>query len=253
MKKLVVFILALLSLVAAMPVQKGLPESAKGKTQYEVHFNRGGIHAKMATATLTLEDARWQEHPAYFANFTVRAANVFKLFMLGEYKVNILLSKEDNHPYTYSFPHKKKGKKRLLEFFYKEQEVESVLQIEDEPEPTRKVYPTEGLPTLDVASFALYLRSLDPATIQRGPMPVKLLLASVCIPAELTYLGEDNAFWPGEAAYHYQVKMQGRGLMENGAGDEIHIWVSPQPEHALRGLQVMLKKSSVLAKMVLPE
>ena len=108
MKKLVVFILVLLPLVAAMPVQKGLPESAKGKTQYEVHFNRGGIHAKMATATLTLEDARWQEHPAYFANFTVRAANVFKLFMLGEYKVNILLSKEDNHPYTYSFPHKKR-------------------------------------------------------------------------------------------------------------------------------------------------
>lgn len=253
MKRVVVFILALLPLLAAMPPRLGLPESAKGESQYEVHYNRGSFHAKMATATLTLKDASWQEKPAYLANYTVRAANVFKLFMLNEYKVNIYLSKDDAHPYFYSFPHKKKGKDRLLEFFYKEQEVESVLKIEDQAEPVRRVFPLEGQPTLDIASFALFLRCLEPASIQNGSMPVNLLMATTCVPAELTYLGEDSTFWPNEAAYHYQVKMVGRGLMENGAGDIIQIWVSPKPEHELRGLQVDLKKGSVLAKMILPE
>lgn len=253
MKKIVVFILALLPLLAAMPPRLGLPESAKGESQYEVRYNRGSLHAKMATATLTLEDALWQDKPAYYVNFTIRATSVFKLFMLNEYQVNIYLSKDDTHPYFYSFPHKKKGKERLLEFFYKEQEVESVLQIEDQAEPVRQVFPTEGLPTLDIASFALFLRSLEPSAFQNVTMPVNLLLATSVVPAELTYMGEDSTFWPNEAAYHYQVKMVGRGLMENGAGDVIEIWVSPQPEHALRGLQVDLKKGSVLAKMVLPE
>ncbi len=253
MKKLVVLILVLLPLVAAMPPRHGLPESAKGVTQYEVHYNRGGLHAKMATATFMLNDAAWQENPAYFSNFTVRAANVFKLFMLGEYKVNIFLSKEDMHPYYYSFPHKKKGKQRHLEFFYKEQEVESVLQIEDYPEPIRQVYATEGIPTLDVASFALFLRSLDPTDIRGHSVRVSLLLATCSVPAELRYMGEDYDFWPGEVSYRYQVNMLGRGLMENGAGNEIDIWVSGQAEHALRGLQVELKKGAILAKMVQPE
>ena len=253
MKKVVVFILALLALLAAMPPRLGLPESAKGESQYEVHYNRGSFHAKMATATLTLKDASWREKPAYLANYTVRAANVFKLFMLNEYKVNIYLSKDDASPYFYSFPHKKKGKDRQLEFYYGEQEVESVLHIEGQAEPTRRVFSTEGKPTQDIASFAFFVRSLDPSALQSGPMPVNLLLATSLVPAELSYLGEDASFWPGEATYLYQVKMLGRGLMENGAGDIIQIWVSPKPEHELRGLQVDLKKGSVLAKMALPE
>lgn len=253
MKKLVVYFLALLPLVAAMPPKHGLPESAKGVTRYDVHYNRGGLHAKMATATLTLEDALWQEKPAYFASFTVRAANVFKLFMLNEYKVNLFISKDDTRPYYYSFPHKKKGQERHLEFFYKEQEVESVLQMEDFPEPVRQAYPMEGKPTLDIASFAIYLRSLDPAALKGAPLRVNLLLATSNVPAEVRYLGDDPAFWQGEAAHQFQVEMLGRGLMENGTGNIIKLWVSPAPEHALRGLQVDLKKGAVLAKMATEE
>jgi len=253
MKKLAVFILALLPLLAAVPVRKGLPESAKGESQYEVHYNYGSIHAKMATATLTMEDATWQEMPAYFANFTIRAANVFKLFLLNEYKVNLFLSKDDSHTYYYSFPHRKKGKERHLEFFYKEKEVESVLQTEGFPEPVRQVYTTDGLPTMDIASFVFYLRSLDPAELQGAPIRANLILVTESVPSELRYLGDDYAFWPGEAAWHYRVKMLGRGLMENHTGDEIDIWISPKPEHAFRGLEVKLGKATVLAKMVLPE
>lgn len=253
MKKLAVLILALLPLLAFVPERKALPEQAKGETRYAVHYNRGSIRAKMATATLVMDDGTWQEKPAFYASFSVRAANVFKLFLLNEYKVHLFLSKADMSPYYYSFPHKKKGKQRHLEFFYKEQEVESVLKIEDYPEPVRQVFQKEGKLTMEVASFALFLRCLDPAALHNEPLPVNLIMASMAVPSELTYLGEDPAFWPGEASHHYKVKMLGRGLLENGAGDEIHIWVSPEPEHPMRGLEILLGKGSVTAKMVMPE
>ena len=48
-------------------------------------------------------------------------------------------------------------------------------------------------------------------------------------------------------------EMQGRGLMENGAGDEIHLWISQAPERAICGLQVNLGKNAVVAKMERPE
>ena len=253
MKKILVFILALIPLMAAMPVRKGLPESAKGESHYDVRYNYGGIHAKMATATLTVGDATWQEMPAYFANFTIRAANVFKLFLLNEYKVNLFLSKDDSRTYYYSFPHRKKGKERHLEFFYKENEVESVLQTEGFPEPVRQVYATDGIPTMDIASFVFFLRSIDPAELKGEHMRANLIMVTESVPSELRYLGEDYAYWPGEGAYHYQVKMLGRGLMENHAGDVIDIWISPQPERLFRGLEVKLGKGTVAAKMVLPE
>ena len=253
MKKLAVLILALMPLLASVPVRKALPEQAKGETQYVVHYNRGGIRAKMATATLTLDDGTWQETPAYYASFSVRAASIFKLFLLDEYKVRLFLSKVDMSPYYYSFPHKKKGRQRHLEFFYKEEVVESVLRQEDYPEPVRQVFPKEGKLTMEVASFALFLRCLDPASIRDAALPINLLMASMSVPSELSYLGDDYTYWPGEAAHHYKVKMLGRGLLENGAGDEIHIWVSPEPEHPLRGLEILLGKGSVMAKMALPE
>ena len=253
MKKFTIFILALLPLMAFVPVRKALPESAKGETHYAVHYNRGAIRAKMATATLTLDEGTWQEKPAYYGSFSVRAANVFKLFLLNEYKVRLFLSKDDMQPYYYTFPHKKKGKQHQLEFFYRENEVESILQIEDYPEPTRKVYPAEGKVTMEVASFAFFLRCLDPAALRGEPLRVNLLLASECVPSELKYLGQDKDYWPGEAAHHYVIKMLSRGLMENGAGNEIHVWISPEPERMLRGLQVVLGKGFVSAQMVLPE
>ncbi len=253
MKKIAVLILALLPLLAFVPERKALPEQAKGETRYVVHYNRGSIRAKMATATLMMDDGTWQEKPAYYASFTVRAASIFKLFLLGEYKVRLFLSKDDMSPYYYSFPHKKKGKQRNLEFFYKEEVVESVLKQEDYPEPVRQTFPKEGKLTMEVASFALFLRCLDPASIRNEPLPVNLLMASMLVTSELSYLGDDYSFWPGEAARHYKVKMLGRGLLENGSGDEIHIWVSPEPEHPMRGLEILLGKGSVTAKMVVPE
>ena len=252
MKKLV-FILALLPLLAFVPERKALPEQAKGETRYVVHYTRGSIRAKMATATLTMDDGVWQEKPAYYASFSVRAANVFKLFMLNEYKVHMFLSKDDMHPYYYSFPHRKKGKQRHLEFFYKEKEVESVLHIEDYPEPVRQVFPADEHPTMDVASLSFFLRAIDPAGLKDNPLRVNLLLASVEVPADITYVGEDPFFWSGETTQHLMVKMLGRGLLENGSGDEIHVWVSPEPEHPMRGLEILLGKGSVTAKMVVPE
>lgn len=249
MKKLAVFILALLPVLAFVPERKALPESAEGETRYAVHFIRGNIKVKMATATLQLHEGSWQEKPAYNASFTVRAANVFKLFLLNEYKVHLFLSKADMHPYYYAFPHKKKGKQRHLEFFYREQEVESVLRIGDNPEPVRRVFPDDGRPTMDVASMSFFLRSIDPTALKDKPLRVNLLLASMAVPADVSYIGTDSSFWPGESTQHLMVKMQGRGLMENGAGDEIHLWISQAPERAIRGLQVNLGKNAVVAKM----
>ena len=252
MKRIAVCILATLSLLAFVPQRKALPGSAKGETRYVVHYKRDGINAKMATCTLTLKEGVWQDTPAYNATFSIRAANVFKLFLLSEYKVSLLLSKDDMHPYYYSFQHKKKGRQRHLEFFYKEQEVESVLQIEGQSEPIRHTYPIKNEVTMEVASFAFFLRCLEPAVLGSGPLRVKLLMASVAVPSELRYIGEDHTFWPGEDAHHYVVKMLSRGLMENGAGDEIHVWISSKPEHSIRGLEVILGKGSVTARMELP-
>lgn len=249
MRKLVCF-LALLPLLSFAPQGEKPSEWADGEAHYKVQYIRGGIRAKMATATLTLSDTDWKGTPAYAADFCVQAASVFKLFLRNQYKVNLILSKEDLSPYYYSFPHVKKGKMRHLEFFYGKNEVESVLQIEDTPDPVRKIYPKNGLVTLDVASFAFYFRNIDPASLPDPPMRVRLLLGSTDVLAILSYLGEDATFWQGENCFHYVLKMEGRGLLENKSGDEIHVWISPGAKRFLRGLEIKLEKGSIVAKML---
>ena len=249
MRKLVC-LLALLPLLSFAPQGRGTSGWTQGKVQYKIQYIRGSIRAKMATATLTMSDTEWKGDTAYAAGFSVQAANVFKLFLRSEYKVDLVLSKEDLSPYYYSFPHVKKGKKHLLEFIYGDNEVESVLQIENTPEPVRKVYPKKGLLTLDVASFSLYVRGLDPASLQGKPMEVQLLFGSSAELAHLSYVGEDAAFGEEESGFHYLLEIEGRGLLENKSGKEIHLWVSPGAERTLRGLEIKLEKGSIVAKML---
>ena len=249
MRKLVCF-LALLPLLSFAPQGRGTSGWTQGKVQYKIQYIRGSLRAKMATATLTMSDTEWKGDTAYAAGFSVQAANVFKLFLRSEYKVDLVLSKEDLSPYYYSFPHVKKGKKHQLEFIYGDNEVESVLQIENTPEPVRKLYPKNGLLTLDVASFSLYVRSLDPASLQGEPMAVQLLFGSSAELAHLNYVGEDSAFREGENCFHYILEIVGRGLLENKSGKEIHLWVSPGAERTLCGLEIKLEKGSIVAKML---
>ena len=247
MRKFVYF-LALLPLLSFAP--QGETEWADGEAHYKVQYIRGGIRTKMATAMLTMSDTSWKGTPACAARFSVEAASVFKLFLRNEYKVDLILSREDLSPYYYSFPHVKKGKMHHLEFFYGENEVESVLQIEDTPEPVRKVHPKNGLVTLDVASFAFYFLNLDPASLPDKPMRVQVLMGSTDVFAFLSYLGKDTTFWKGESCFHYVLKMEDRGLLENKSGDEIHVWISTGAERSLRGLEIQLDKGSVVAKML---
>lgn len=251
MRKILPILLALFfALLAFAPNGEKPSERADEEAHYKVQYIRGGIRTKMATATLTMYDTDWKGTPAHAAGFSVQAASVFKLFLRNEYKVNLILSKKDLSPYYYSFPHVKKGKMHYLEFFYGKNEVESVLQIEDTPEPVRKIHPKNGLVTLDVASFVFYFRNLDPASLPDKPMRVQVLLGSTDVFASLSYLGKDATFWKGESCFHYVLKMEGRGLLENKSGDEIHVWISSGAERSLRGLEIQLDKGSVVAKML---
>lgn len=244
---LISFMALLLSFPGALS-RKPLPEGSAGEYSYDVHYKLGVVNTKMATCTLNQRPATWEGQPAWSAVFRVRAAHVFRLFIRDEYRVNLHLSKQDLQPYHYEFPYKEKGKDYRLEFFYGTVpgKVESLLYSADGKEPVRKTFPAPDGMAMDLASMAFFLRSLDFGSFQ-GPLRMHVIMSAEYVPVVVNYKGVDASYWPGETAHHIVVNMPERGLMENGDGNEIHVWISGRRE--ILGLSLPIGKGTVSARL----
>lgn len=248
MIKLPSIILAIL-LALSTPVQRApLGQEAMGTSQYSVHYTRGALRTKMATATLNLSEGTWEDAPAREARFSVRAAHVFRLFMKDEYRATLYMRPKDMSSLYYCYPYVKKGKNVLQEIRYRPENIEICTSTEGDPAPSVVTLQQDGV-TLEAASIMFLLRSLDPASVQ-DPLPIGVIVAGRRTPAFLSYSGLDPDYWPGWPAYHYVLNMTERGLLENGSGNIFHIWISQDPAHELLGLAVPLGKATMTARLI---
>lgn len=243
----------LLVLAAALflsgPQRQSLLQEAEGITNYDVHYIRGAIRAKMATAALTLEKTTWEGEPVLYAGFSIRAVNLFRLFMKDTYQVNDYLNLEDLHPVFYSYPFTKNGKQVVQEILYDKSSgiIEVVYKTEGVQSEAVRTIPLDGV-TMEPPSLLFLLRTLDPSSLEKT-LKAGAILDGFRVAAEISFQGEDNDYWPGETAFHYQISLLERGLLENGSGNEIHVWISAAPTREMLGLEVPLGKGAITVRM----
>ena len=249
MKPFLAILLSMLLLGEQVPLRQPLPQKSLGTTKYDVHYVRGAFRTKMATASFVLDQAVWEGESAYHASFSIHAVNLFRLIIRDQYKASLYLDRKEMNPVFYSYPHVKKGENRTLEFWYNKDKgiIESVTHVEGQEEPLVKTYTLDGI-TMEAASLVFFIRTIDPAALKE-PVSLGLLIAGIRAPAYLSYVGEDNEYMPGKQAFHYLINLTERGLMENGSGNEIHVWVSAEPTHDLLGLMVPLGKAFMTARI----
>ena len=70
---------------AATKASHGASPESLGTFNYDVRYKNGLINAKVATATITWEESKWQNRPAYHSSALVKATPVFALFISSDY------------------------------------------------------------------------------------------------------------------------------------------------------------------------
>ena len=239
MQKLIPLFLALL---LAFPADGKVPAGATGTVQYEVRYRLGSVTTKVATATITLENARWEEQSAYHTGAVIRAASVFRLFMNAEYIADTYLSSSALDPLYYLNPFKKSGKEGKVEYVYDRGARSIHAEVVQPPaDPVTADIPLDGR-TMDLLTLLQYVRFRDFS----GPVSLKLLMNTDTRPATLTPQGIDTERFPGIQAERFLLKLHGRGLMENGSGDEITLWRSVDGDRRLLGLETALGKNATM-------
>jgi hypothetical protein len=243
MQKLIPILLALLM---AFPADGKVPAGATGTVQYEVRYRLGGITTKVATATISLENGRWEEQSAYHTGAVIRAASVFRLFMNAEYIADAYLSSSSLDPLYYLNPFKKNGKEGKVEYLYERAARTIRAEVVRPPEdPVTASIPMDDR-TMDLLTLLQYVRFRDFS----GPVSLKLLMNTDTRPATLTPQGIDTERFPGVRAERFLLKLHGRGLMENGSGDEITLWRSTDGNRRLLGLETELGKNATMVAAI---
>jgi hypothetical protein len=97
---------------------------------------------------------------------------------------------------------------------------------------------------MDLLSALQHARFLNLAS--GGSESLSLIKSGRVIQATLTNQGIDNERFPGHEAERMQLKMIGEGLMENGSGNEIHIWRAATADRRILGLEVDLSSGRMV-------
>ena len=229
---------------AATIVSGGTSPEALGTVKYVVRYQRGKLDARVATATITWEMSTWNETPALHSTALVKTTPLFKLFLGSDYFAETYFGRKDLSPLYFINPFKN-GK---YEYFYRQETglIESTID-EGDGQPAYMTFPFDGR-TMDLLSLLHFVRFLDPSKAG-SPYDIQLLMASKCHPARIEYQGIDNDKFPGIPTEKFLVKMTERGLMENGSGDELHIWRSPGPDRRLLALETALSSGSMIVRI----
>ena len=236
MKRYVLILAALLApgLLSSTPVTS----EAFGTVQYEVRFQGSVLNAKVADATISLENGTWKGRKVLHARAVIRAASVFRLFMNAEYLADSYLLSANREPLYYMNPIKKGGKEGRFECVY--DKGAGTITAEFAPpaaDPIVLTVPHDGK-TMDLLSLLQYVRFLD--LPKDRSLSMHVLKTGLSVPAVLTSLGTDTERFPGRSTDRFLLSMQGKGLMENGSGDKIYVWRSTGSDRRLLGLEVNL-------------
>ena len=224
--------------------QSWVPAKALGTIEYEVRYKIMGIDTKVATATISLEKGNWEQQPALHSHAVIRANSVFKLFMKAEYIADAYLSPDGQKPLYFINPTEKGDKAGKFECKYDNKGGTIRSEVVRPPaDPVSSSFSLDGR-TMDLLSLLVHIRFLDMAPGASRQM--HLLMSGNSIAATLTCQGIDKERFPGTETKRFHLKMRGRGLMENGSGDEIDVWCTTGSDHRLLGLETILNSSPMV-------
>ena len=244
MKNLLIALLALLLPLDAQ--RQELPPEAFRTDTYTVKYKLGPIVTKVADASFSVNHASWQQEEAYICDVSIKAANIFRLFLAEEYAGRTYFSAIDLDPLYSNLPFHKNGSNGKFEFLYNYDTEIVEWNIVNAKEDLHYEYPLDGY-TMDLLAFSMFLRTINPAEMSE-PLQMRTMLGRQCPHFKLCYFGEDPSYLEGRTAYHYVLFFDERGLMENSSGKEVHIWVDSQSRQIL-GLQTKLSKGSMFVKI----
>lgn len=249
LKRLLPGILCLASLaafaaLAATPAGSSASPESLGTFNYDVRYKNGLLNTKVATATITWENASWQDHPAFYSSALVKATPFFALFISSDYVAETYFSRNDIAPLYFINPFKYKGKDCKYEYFFRagNKTIESI-SIDEEDEPRYDTFPLDGH-TMDLLSLLHYVRFLN-LSPDSAPVNMHILMAGKSHPARIMYKGTDDEKIPGTTTEKILLEMTEHGLMENGSGNEIFIWRSPAPDRRLLALETALSSGTM--------
>ncbi len=241
------FLIVMLALILPLEAQRqGLPPESFGTDTYSLKYKLGPIATKVAEATLSVEEATWQQEEAFLCHASIKTSNIFRLFMAEEYGGRTYMSALGLDPLYSNLPFHKNGMDSKFEFIYNKDREVVEWNIVNVKEDIHKEFPLDGY-TMDLLAFSFYVRTLDPAEMT-GSLQMNTMLGRELVPIRVSYFGEDPSYIKGRSAYHYIVYMTGRGMMENRSGDEVNIWVDSQSRKLL-GLQIKLSTGSLVVKI----
>lgn len=235
MKRILSAILAVL-LSATLCGARKLPAGALGTFTYDIRYTWGAINAKVATATISLEPARWDERDSYHSHAFVKTSAIFRLFIGADLTVDSYIAQSDLLPLYTINPFRKGGKDCKFEYTY-DRDDRKVTNLAQWPKETRtSQYPFDGK-IFDLLTLLAYCRFVDAAD---KPISLKLMLGDAAHPATLTYQGKDTETFPGVEAERFLLRLTERGVMENGSGNEVTFWRSSGSDRRVLGLEAAI-------------
>lgn len=226
-------LLSALVLTATFCEARKLPAEALGTVKYEIRYKWGAINAKVASIDLSLAPEKWENHQAYHSKAIIKTSAVFSLFIGADMTAESYIEQSDLQPLYFINPHKKGGKDVCFTFVYnrKSKKIESTFKgVKDTSE---KTFPMDGK-TYDLLSVITYVRFLDAS---KKNVDLNLLLGEERYPGVLTYEGPDTEKFPGRETDRFVLRLTGRGVMENGSGNELTFWRSTGSDRKLIGLE----------------
>lgn len=224
---------AVLLLSANICGARKLPAEALGTVTYEIRYKWGAINAKVASIDLSLNPGKWENYQTYYSKAVIKTSAVFSLFIGADMTAEAHIDQADLQPLYFINPHKKSGKNVCFTFVYnrKTKLIESTFQgVKDVSERT---FPMDGK-TYDLLSSIAFVRFLDASA---KPVSLNLLLGEERYPGEVIYQGKDTEKFPGIETERFVIRLTGRGVMENGSGNELTLWRSTGSDHKLIGLE----------------
>lgn len=226
-------LLSALVLTATFCEARKLPAEALGTVKYEIRYKWGAINAKVASIDLSLAPEKWENHQAYHSKAIIKTSAVFSLFIGADMTAESYIEQSDLQPLYFINPHKKGGKDVCFTFVYnrKSKKIESTFKgVKDTSE---KTLPMDGK-TYDLLSVITYVRFLDAS---KKNVDINLLLGDERYPGVLSYEGKDTEKFPGRETDRFVLRLTGRGVMENGSGNELTFWRSTGSDRKLIGLE----------------
>ena len=226
-------LLSALVLTATFCEARKLPAEALGTVKYEIRYKWGAINAKVASIDLSLAPEQWENHQAYHSKAIIKTSAIFSLFIGADMTAESYIEQSDLQPLYFINPHKKGGKDVCFTFVYnrKSKQIESTFKgVKDTSE---KTLPMDGK-TYDLLSVITYVRFLDAS---KKNVDINLLLGDERYPGVLTYEGKDTEKFPGRETDRFVLRLTGRGVMENGSGNELTFWRSTGSDRKLIGLE----------------